>query len=85
MLSHEEVEPTVAISEDTATVMNKLLQNVVYGSNGTGRGAAGYISNMKIYSIKGYRVLILKKNVGLQVLRKVIAEYPFMKLSIAVI
>lgn len=53
VLSHEEVEPTVAISEDTATVMNKLLQNVVYGSNGTGRGAAGYISNMKIYAKTG--------------------------------
>ena len=28
--------PTMAISEDTATVMNKLLQTVVYGSRGTG-------------------------------------------------
>lgn len=46
-------EPTVAISDDTATVMNKLLQNVVYGSNGTGKGAAGYISNMKIYAKTG--------------------------------
>lgn len=46
-------EPTVAISDDTATVMNKLLQNVVYGSNGTGRGAAGYIPNMKVYAKTG--------------------------------
>ena len=53
VLSNEEVESVVAISEDTATVMNKLLQNVVYGSNGTGRGAAGYIPNMKIYAKTG--------------------------------
>ncbi len=53
VLSHEEVKPVVAISEDTATVMNKLLQTVVYGSNGTGRGAAGYIKNMKIYAKTG--------------------------------
>ncbi len=53
VLSNEEVEPVVAISEDTATVMNKLLQNVVYGSNGTGKGAAGYIKDMKIYAKTG--------------------------------
>ena len=43
----------MAVSEDTATVMNKLLQGVVYGSNGTGKGAAGYVSNMKIYAKTG--------------------------------
>lgn len=53
VLSHEEVEPVVAISEDTATVMNELLQKVVYGANGTGKGAAGYINNMKIYAKTG--------------------------------
>ena len=53
VLSYEEIEPVVAISEDTATVMNKLLQGVVYGSNGTGRGAAGYIKDMKIYAKTG--------------------------------
>ena len=45
--------PKMAISEDTATVMNHLLRTVVYGGNGTGRGAAGYISNMKIYAKTG--------------------------------
>ena len=45
--------PTMAISEDTATVMNHLLQTVVYGDNGTGRGAEGYIKNMKIYAKTG--------------------------------
>lgn len=53
VLSNEDVESVVAISEDTATVMNKLLQGVVYGSNGTGKGAAGYIPNMKIYAKTG--------------------------------
>ncbi len=53
VLSNEEIDPVVAISEDTATVMNKLLQNVVYGSNGTGKGAAGYIKDMKIYAKTG--------------------------------
>ena len=53
VLSNENIESTVAVSEDTATVMNKLLQGVVYGSNGTGKGAAGYVSNMKIYAKTG--------------------------------
>ena len=46
-------EAVVAISEDTATVMNHLLQNVVYGANGTGKGASSYVSNMKIYAKTG--------------------------------
>ncbi len=48
-----EPKPSVAIGADTATVMNQLLQNVVYGDNGTGRIAAGYIPNMKIYAKTG--------------------------------
>lgn len=47
------VTPTVAVSEDTATVMNHLLQTVVYGANGTGKGAAGFIKDMKIYAKTG--------------------------------
>ena len=43
----------VAISEDTATVMNHLLRNVVYGANGTGAGARSYIPNMKVYAKTG--------------------------------
>ena len=53
VLSYQDVEPTAAIGEDTATVMNKLLQNVVYGANGTGRGAGGYVNGMKIYAKTG--------------------------------
>lgn len=40
------------IKDTTATVMNKLLQNVVYGSQGTGKGIAGY-SKMKAYAKTG--------------------------------
>lgn len=40
------------IKETTATIMNKLLQNVVYGSEGTGGGIAGY-SRMKAYAKTG--------------------------------
>ena len=43
----------VAMSEDTATIMNHLLRTVVYGSNGTGGAAKSYISNMKIYAKTG--------------------------------
>lgn len=46
-------EPTIAISEDTATVMNRLLQGVVYGGNGTGKGAASTVPNMRIYAKTG--------------------------------
>ncbi len=40
------------IKESTATVMNKLLQGVVYGTQGTGRGIASY-SKMKAYAKTG--------------------------------
>ena len=53
ILSNEDNEPNIAIGEDTATVMNKLLQNVVYGANGTGGGARGYIPNMPIFAKTG--------------------------------
>jgi len=48
-----DTQPKMAISADTATVMNHLLQTVVYGSNGTGRAAQSYIKNMKIYAKTG--------------------------------
>lgn len=52
ILEYDET-PKMAISEDSATVMNKLLQTVVYGANGTGKAAASYIKNMKIYAKTG--------------------------------
>ncbi len=45
--------PVAAIGEDTATIMNHMLQNVIYGANGTGAGAASYVPNMKIYGKTG--------------------------------
>ncbi len=53
VILEQNTEPVIAISEDTATVMNRLLQNVVYGSNGTGKGARSYIPNMRIYAKTG--------------------------------
>ncbi len=51
VLEHDEVGEQV-ISPASATVMNHLLQEVVYGSEGTGRGIAGY-SSMKAYAKTG--------------------------------
>ncbi len=48
-----DTEPVVAMSEDTATVMNHLLRNVVYGSEGTGRYVKDYISRPTIYAKTG--------------------------------
>ena len=45
--------PSVALSEDTATIMNHMLRNVVYGSDGTGRKAADYLPNYKIFAKTG--------------------------------
>ncbi|MBE6729729.1 MAG: penicillin-binding protein [Ruminococcaceae bacterium] len=42
-----------AMGEDTACVMNHLLQNVVYGANGTGGGAGSYVRNMRIFAKTG--------------------------------
>ncbi len=44
--------PDPAISEDTATVMNHMLQNVVY-NGGTGSAARSFIPHMKIYAKTG--------------------------------
>ena len=46
-------QSSLAISEDTATVMNHLLQTVVYGSRGTGVAAKSYVPKMKIYAKTG--------------------------------
>lgn len=40
------------IKQSTATIMNRLLQNVVYGSAGTGKGIANY-SSMPVYAKTG--------------------------------
>ncbi len=53
VILEKETQPQMAISEDTATVMNHLLRTVVYGSNGTGTRAKSYIKNMKVYAKTG--------------------------------
>ncbi len=53
LIASHNTQPTVALSEDTATIMNHLLQNVVYGGSGTGRGAGSYVPHMKIYAKTG--------------------------------
>lgn len=44
---------SVAVSEDTATIMNHLLQKVVTASDGTGRDVRGIFSGMPIYAKTG--------------------------------
>lgn len=46
-------QPVLAFSEDTATVMNKMLQKVIYGPNGTGKAVASAVSNMKLFGKTG--------------------------------
>ena len=53
IILERETSPKMAVSEDTATVMNHLLRQVVYGSRGTGTAAASYVPNMKIYAKTG--------------------------------
>lgn len=43
----------VAMAEDTAVIMNHMLQKVVDGSNGTGRGVRSYVSSMPLYGKTG--------------------------------
>lgn len=49
----KKTNPVAAISEDTACIMNHMLQNVVYGSNGTGAGVASYLPNMTVFAKTG--------------------------------
>ena len=48
-----ESKSTVAISEDTAVIVNKLLQNVVTGKEGTGAAAKSFIPHMDFYAKTG--------------------------------
>jgi len=45
-------EGSRVIKETTASIMNRLLQNVVYGEEGTGRGISGY-NRMRAYAKTG--------------------------------
>ncbi len=52
ILQHDS-QPKMAISEDTAVVMNKLLQTVIYGKNGTGTSVASSVPKMKLFGKTG--------------------------------
>lgn len=45
--------PQMAISQDTSMIMNKMLQNVIYGSQGTGTSVASSVSKMKLFGKTG--------------------------------
>lgn len=49
----QNTQPIMAISEDTAMIMNKMLQNVIYGKYGTGKAQAGTFSKFKAYGKTG--------------------------------
>lgn len=49
----KEGEGVQAMDENTACIMNHLLQNVVYGSQGTGAGASAFSTTMKCYAKTG--------------------------------
>ncbi len=52
LVLNSDIEGEQVIQPGTATLMNKMLQNVVYGSQGTGKGIAGY-NKMKVFAKTG--------------------------------
>ncbi len=48
-----ESSPVVAISEDTACIVNHMLQAVIYGSEGTGSGMQSYVNGSTLYGKTG--------------------------------
>lgn len=46
-------KPKMVIGEDTAFIMNKMLQNVIYGESGTGKSVASSVSKMKLFGKTG--------------------------------
>ncbi len=49
----QNTQPVMALTEDTATVMNKMLQTVIYGGDGTGKSVASSVSNMRLFGKTG--------------------------------
>lgn len=48
-----EPDSSVAMAEDTAVIMNRMLRNVVDGSNGTGKSIRSYLPSMPVYGKTG--------------------------------
>ncbi len=53
LVLEQNTKPTVAVSEDTAMIMNKMLQNVIYGKNGTGTAQAGTFTKFRAFGKTG--------------------------------
>lgn len=52
VLSYDAI-PTVAMGEDTATIMNKILQRVIYEGSGTAKSVASFHSEIKAFGKTG--------------------------------
>lgn len=48
-----ESDPIVAIAEDTATIVNHMLQRVIYGGEGTGKGMQSYVGGSTLFGKTG--------------------------------
>ncbi len=53
LILEQNTQPVMAFSEDTAMIMNKMLQNVIYGPNGTGKAQAGTFSKFRAFGKTG--------------------------------
>ncbi len=53
VILEKKATPKMAISGDTATVINKMLQEVIYGANGTGKGVGSSVSKMRLFGKTG--------------------------------
>ncbi len=53
VILEKNTKPVTAISPDTATIMNKMLQTVIYGSQGTGTSVASSVPKMKLFGKTG--------------------------------
>ncbi len=53
IILEQNTQPIMAFSEDTAMIMNKMLQNVIYGANGTGKAQAGTFSKFRAFGKTG--------------------------------
>ena len=53
IILEDESKPSIAMSEDTAYIMNKLLLHPVYGSEGTGIKVQPYVTNTQVYAKTG--------------------------------
>ena len=58
IILEDESKPSIAMSEDTAYIMNKLLLHPVYGSEGTGIKVQPYITKKFFNYDNNYEVMV---------------------------